>query len=663
MRSDAVGFFWNDAPVPKPPKPDSEKRKPPERTWERADYLPGLEEARRWSVPMFDEYALMSEIGTQLIFDVECYENYFEVGFTSFKTGRVMVFVMTPKYRLDIQRVRWICNNFTLVGFNSNYYDIPMLSFALDGHDNKTLKQVSDAIIVYEENPWQVLQAWKVKRIRCDHIDIREVCPLHGGLKAYGGRVACQKLQDLPFHPASWLTPDQMLVTTWYNVNDMTTTAYVLSYLKEPLALRDQLSYEYGIDLRSKSDAQIAEAVIAQQVGKINGSKPKAPEIPIGTVFWYNAPSYMKFQTPAMQEILDRVRKTPFVIGPNLRIEKPPQLEGLQVKIGEMVYTLGIGGLHSTEKRIANKAVGGYKIEDIDMESFYPRIVLNQRLYPPHLGEAFLQVFGQFVDRRVTAKRAGDKATANSLKITINGAYGKLGQPHSILYAPGLLTQVTLTGQLSILQLIEMFESYGIKVISANTDGIAIRYHTSQQSLKEAVLAMWSEMVSFKPEITPYLAMYNKDVNNYIAVKPDGKCKTKGMYANPWNDMKDVVEHLKKNPTAQIAVDAIEALFTKNIPVEQTILKSRDFTKFVTVRQVNKGGAVKNGEFLGKTIRWYYARGERGEIITANTGHTVPMSEGAKPCMTLPKEFPDDIDYDWYVQRAERHLKDMGYYG
>lgn len=663
MRSDAVGFWWNDAPVPKPPKPETEKRKPPARTWERADYLPGLEEAKRWAIPMFDEYALMSEIGTQLIFDVECYENYFEVGFTSFKTGRVMVFVMTPYQRLDIQRLRWICNNFTLVGFNSNYYDIPMLSFALDGHDNKTLKQISDAIIVYEENPWQVMQAWKVKRLRCDHIDIREVCPLHGGLKAYGGRVACPKLQDLPFNPATWLTPEQMLVTTWYNVNDMVTTACVLSYLKEPLALRDQLSHEYGIDLRSKSDAQIAEAIISQQVGRINGKKPTAPNIEIGTVFWYNVPAYMEFQTPAMQEILERVRQTPFVIGPNLRIEKPPQLEGLQVKIGEMIYTLGIGGLHSTEKRIANKSIGGYKIEDIDMESFYPRIVLNQKLYPPHLGEAFLQVFGSIVERRIAAKRAGDKATANSLKITINGTYGKLGQPFSILYAPGLLTQVTLTGQLSILQLIEMFESYGIRVISANTDGIAIRYHTSQESLKSAILAMWSDMVDFKPEITPYAAMYNKDVNNYIAVKYDGKCKTKGMYANPWNDMKDVVEHLKKNPTAQIAIDAIEALFTKNVPIEQTILKSRDFTKFVTVRQVNKGGAVKNGEFLGKTIRWYYAKGETGEIITASTGHTVPMSEGAKPCMTLPKEFPDDIDYDWYIQRAERHLKDIGYYG
>jgi hypothetical protein len=30
--------------------------------------------------------------------------------------------------------------------------------------------------------------------------------------------------------------------------------------------------------------------------------------------------------------------------------------------------------------------------------------------------------------------------------------------------------------------------------------------------------------------------------------------------------------------------------------------------------------------------------------------------------MTLPDEFPLDIDYAWYVDKAESMLRDVGYY-
>jgi len=80
----------------------------------------------------------------------------------------------------------------------------------------------------------------------------------------------------------------------------------------------------------------------------------------------------------------------------------------------------------------------------------------------------------------------------------------------------------------------------------------------------------------------------------------------------------------------------------------------------VSVRTV-KGGAVKDGVFLGKSIRWYYKAGEEGEIIYADSGNKVPRSEGATPLMDLPSTFPQDIDYEWYEKEAERMLVDIGY--
>ena len=75
----------------------------------------------------------------------------------------------------------------------------------------------------------------------------------------------------------------------------------------------------------------------------------------------------------------------------------------------------------------------------------------------------------------------------------------------------------------------------------------------------------------------------------------------------------------------------------------------------------NEGGAVKSGEYLGKTIRWYYAKGVDGVIIYAKNGNKVPRSEGAKPAMQLPEVFPDDVDFDWYVTEAREMLKGLGY--
>jgi hypothetical protein len=72
-----------------------------------------------------------------------------------------------------------------------------------------------------------------------------------------------------------------------------------------------------------------------------------------------------------------------------------------------------------------------------------------------------------------------------------------------------------------------------------------------------------------------------------------------------------------------------------------------------------RGGACKNGEYLGKAIRWYYAAGEQGVILNAKNGHHVPRSEGAKPIMRLPTVLPDDIDYQYYIDRAQDMYQDF----
>lgn len=72
--------------------------------------------------------------------------------------------------------------------------------------------------------------------------------------------------------------------------------------------------------------------------------------------------------------------------------------------------------------------------------------------------------------------------------------------------------------------------------------------------------------------------------------------------------------------------------------------------------------APQTPEYLGKVVRWYYSTQAPGPIVYATNCNTVSLSYGARPCMTLPDAFPDDIDYQWYVDKAEAMLRDLGYY-
>jgi len=184
-----------------------------------------------------------------------------------------------------------------------------------------------------------------------------------------------------------------------------------------------------------------------------------------------------------MKRVLADIEAYEFIVGEDGYCKAPEALENLQIHIGESVYQMGMGGLHSCEKRAAHIADGTFTLVDRDVTSYYPAIILNCGLYPEHLGEGFLEVYRGLVDRRLTAKRAKNKVVADSLKITINGTFGKLGSKWSALYSPNLLFQVTITGQLGLLMLIEAFELAQIGVVSANTDGVVTKVPTGLENV------------------------------------------------------------------------------------------------------------------------------------------------------------------------------------
>jgi hypothetical protein len=572
-----------------------------------------------------------------LILDTEVYRDYFLAMFLNVETGKTRAFELYDGHAFDAATVRQVLRKHRVVTFNGNNFDVPLLALALNGADAATIKRACDDIIVRGKRGWQVADAPS----GIDHVDLIEVAPGTASLKIYGGRLHCPRLQDLPIEPDASIAPEQRPVLREYCANDLATTARLYEALLPQIELREAMSAEYGIDLRSKSDAQIAEAVIAREFER--------PEVNEGS-FKYKAPGFVRFETTQLQDLLALVQRVEFVVPDSGAVMLPAELSGAEIRLGQSVYRLGIGGLHSSEQSVAHLADGDTVLVDRDVASYYPAIILRCGLAPKHMGAAFTHTYRSIVQRRLEAKRRGDKVTADALKSVVNGSFGKLGSKWSRLYSPDLLIQVTLTGQLCLLMLIEALEAEGIPVVSANTDGIVIKCPTDRIPLMDFVVWEWEQATGFETEASQYRALFSRDVNNYIALKAGGGAKLKGAYAPAG---------LSKNPVNEVCVEAVVRHLLDGTPVEDTIAACRDIKKFLTLRQV-KGGAIDQaGNYLGRAVRWYYATGVVGPLRYRINNYTVARSEGARACMELPNDFPEDVNLPWYVREATSILSDI----
>ncbi len=591
---------------------------------------------------------------TLVTIDVEIYVNYFLISALNSDTKKVIHFEMYDGKDLNRKSLLSMMTKYTTLSFNGNGFDLPIITAALSGWPVAKLKRLCDEIIKSNKPSWMIVRNHDLNvPDNWDHIDIMEVAPGMASLKIYGGRLNAPTMQDLPIEPNAIITPEQRAPMRDYCVNDLETTYSLYKSLEKQVDLRVSMSEQYGVDLRSKSDAQIAETVIKSELQKKTGKKYRKPEISENEQFKYLPPGVVEFQGEQLKDIYNKVLSIKFGLAANGAVKMPPELAKAKIVIGNGSYNMGIGGLHSCEKAQTVHAGKGEHLLEVDVASYYPNIILQQNLAPKSMGKPFLEVYQSIVDRRIRAKRSGDKVTADTLKICVNGSFGKLGSKWSTLYAPELLLQTTITGQLALLMLIESFELAGLTVYSANTDGVVVKCKSEQLDLLRDICFDWMLSTSYELEETHYKTLASRDVNNYFAVTTDGKVKRKGIFANGG---------LAKNPDCNICFTAVTELAANGIPLSETITKCKDVTQFVTVRKVT-GGAVWRDEKLGKAVRFYYSKdvSENVNIEYALNGNKVPKSDGARPVMTLPDTLPADIDYKRYIAIAEDLLKGVGY--
>ena len=299
-------------------------------------------------------------------------------------------------------------------------------------------------------------------------------------------------------------------------------------------------------------------------------------------------------------------------------------------------------------------------------------------MVPDQLGPSFSNIYRTIYNRRLESKSDASKlehlgfvadakeakTESDGLKIVLNGTFGKLFSKWSILYAPELGIRTTITGQLALLMLIEMMECSGIRVVSANTDGIVLLIPEGLDAIATQIVQWWEKQTGLEMEETLYRSIYSRDVNNYIAITTDGKVKRKGVF----NQGGILSGPQGKGPNMDICADAVVAYLKDGTPIEHTIRSCDDIRKFIVLRGVSGGGyhmplgtITLDSErvYLGKAVRWYYG-GYSQSYIANKKGDKVAGSSGATPVMQLPDTLPGDIKYTHYDNVAMEMLANVG---
>lgn len=591
----------------------------------------------------------------KIVLDIECYPNYFLIAIKKLSDGKLLTIDMYSEHStLTIEqrkKLHYILNSYTSFGYNSINYDMPLVYYALSGANCKTLYEASVKMIANGMKSWQSYREFGIEEGRYDHFDIQEPAPaVMISLKNYGTRIGSRKLWDLPYDPHTPLTKDEVENLKAYCENDLDVTIDLYTAIEERIKLREDMTDRYSLDLRSKSDAQIAEALLIKEIGYKGGR----PELPRNYKIKYKAPDCIRFEHPTLQNTFELIKNAEFELNDNGSPKLPKELNKA-INVYGKKYKVGIGGLHSQEKSIAVTSNSKKVLRNADVTSYYPSMILMFKWFPKHLGIEFLDVYSEFYWERnhpiTGAKATGNKVVNEALKIVLNGSFGKLGSKWSKIYSPDLMLQVTLTGQLMLLMLIEQLEINGIEVISSNTDGIEYYCDRDKIDLAEAIIFDWELDTGMNMEHGEYISLYAKDVNNYVAVY-DGYVKCKGIYAETT---------LSKGRSTPIVYEAIRQYLLNGTSLETTIERCDDINEFVSGRNV-KGGAVYKGQYLGKVARWYYSK--NGDSIHYKTnGNLVPKTaegNGVKPMMDLPNSILGDIDYEWYHNEAVSKLKDLG---
>ncbi len=578
--------------------------------------------------------------------------------------------------RFDSQVVEWVMRN------HENWHDLSGLEIA-----SKIAQKAQD--VIHDAN-YEVLPEFSEKSLSLKQLDLFTIWHFQNenrrtSLKALQFYMNWENIEEMPIHHAKeHLTEEEVALTKSYCKNDVMSTyefykltrgdaSFSLYKGKDKIADRLTMQREFKLDCLNWDDVKIGAewnkidymAVSKKQAKDLKPDKIKSF---YGKRFKQFFPKWCTFQTPELQKFVKTFGDT-FVM--------PEKQEFKYVFNQELTATIAKGGVHSNEKPRWLIPSEDEQYWQVDIGSQYPNAIRKYKVEPSHL-PGWNNLIVSKIDRRLSYKakykETGDP-TYNSLqemgKLALNGgSYGRLNTKGDWQEYPYGMLQVTIGGQLEILMVVEDLILKGFRVVSLNTDGFDCIIKKDREKEFKEILSNWEVVIGNDVlgnfEYTQFQWIVQTSVNDYIALKMDGKTKQKGDFAV------DVECH--KNSSARIIPIALEKYYVEGIPVEQTIRKHTNIFDFCIRQKSSKdfhyegwNRSTGTTSMYNKLIRYYVSKtGEKlMKIKNTYSQSTAPDSSQveagdwvATVCNYLTKDHPlYNIKYEYYIERAERMVR------
>ena len=587
------------------------------------------------------------------IFDCEVFAHDWLFVFKEIATGEYTVI-----HNDNDAVVAFMERNPFLGGFNNKHYDNFILKGVMCGLTPEQIKEINDLIIVEEVNGWDI-PVLREYRVYFDSFDLMDDCQVGLSLKAIEAHLGIPiEETEVDFNITHRLSEKELQETIYYCKYDVDATEKLYhlrqAYLKNKVTLGKARNLT-DRQAMYKTNAKLTSVYLKAQ-------KPEKP--------WNDERNYQYPEKLLRQYIPQGV----FDFFDRMKDDRIPNDElfssKLEIMVGVCPCTIAYGGIHGAIPTYVEEATETRTIRNKDVASYYPHLMTLMGYCSRNMPSP--KMFEDTLEERVAAKKAGDKATANALKLVLNTTYGAMlngkdGTAFNDLYDPLMGRSVCISGQLFLLELSEhlIAECPTLKIIQLNTDGIMVSFDHEDEAKYQEITQEWQDRTGFELEEDFIRKIVQKDVNNYVEVPADGgEPKVKGGQlvrgiapAGAFNI----------NNNAVVVARAIKQYFIDGTPPEETIAASENILDFQLIAKA--GGKysqcyhlVGGEKVIVQKVNRVYAVSDKSKGTVYKT-HAV-TGRDAKVA-GLPTHCAIDnnnnlsievVDRKWYVKLAKKYI-------
>jgi len=581
-----------------------------------------------------------------ITYDCECFKYDWLVTFKDKETGQ-----FTCIWNDNEALKACIDEDSIYIGFNSKHYDQYIIKAIAGGLSPQEVKQVNDYIIGGGQG-WQspLLDFY----YQFNNVDIRDDTQQGLSLKAIEGHLFLPiRESSIPFDIDRPLTYAERRETEIYCKHDINTTEQIIdlrkSYLKNKVTLGELAELD-SVKALSMTNAKLTAKMLKASPKEHNDERD----------YVYPDNLRKEFIPEEVFEFFDKLKDESIS-------DEEVFKDKLEISIGDCPVTIGYGGIHGAIRNFSWEQSEDRVILNKDVGSYYPHLCTINGYTSRNIPSP--KIYEDVLERRMKAKKDGDKPTADALKLVCNTTYGCLLNKYNDLYDPLMGRSVCISGQLYLLELAEhaFKEIDGLQVIQLNTDGIMVELDKKDIDKLNEICSEWENRTGFSLEEDRVAKIVQKDVNNYVEVQPDGKTKSKGGYL-----VKGVAPAgaFNINNNACIVATALKEFFVKGIPVEDTINACDDIFQFQIiakagakykeayhlvdgekqpVQKVNRVYATKNTRY-GKIYK-VKAENDSEAKIDSLPDHCIIDNENE---LTIR-----DVDKTFYIEMAKKRVNDF----